>query len=50
MRINRVALQFRQIFGCEHQERKVQSKVIFERGLEIPTYLCEFCFTKKDKN
>lgn len=41
-----VALQFRQIFGCEHQERKIRSKLIFERGLEIPIYLCEFCFTK----
>lgn len=44
-----MVLQFRQIFGCEHQEKKIQSKVIFERGLEIPASLCEFCASKKSK-
>lgn len=44
-----MVLQFRQIFGCEHQEKKIQSKVIFERGLEIPASLCELCVSKKSK-
>lgn len=45
-----VVLKYRHIFGCGHQEKKIQSKVIFERGLEIPVSLCEFCVSKKSKN
>jgi hypothetical protein len=49
MRNNFVVLQCRQIFGCEHQEKKITLKVIFERGLEIPASLCEFCVSNKSK-
>ena len=49
MRNKLVVLQFRPIFVCEHQERKVKSKVIFERDLEIPASLCELCSIKKSK-
>ena len=49
MRNKFVVLQCRQIFGCEHQEKKITSKVIFERGLEIPASLCEFCVSNKSK-
>lgn len=48
MRNRFVVLKFRQIFDCEHQDRNVQSKVIFEIGLEIPASLCELCSTKKN--
>jgi len=46
---NFVVLQYQQIFSCEHQEKKITSMVIFERGLEIPASLCEFCVSNKSK-
>lgn len=38
-----LVLQIRTIFGCEHKNRKIQSKLQFERGLEIPALFCEAC-------
>lgn len=38
-----VVLKIRQMFGCEHPKRTIQSSVIFERGLEIQAALCEEC-------
>ena len=36
-------LKIRQMFVCAHPERKIQSSVIFERGLKIQAALCEEC-------
>lgn len=38
-----VVLKIRQMFGCEHPKRTIQSSVIFERRLEIQASLCEEC-------
>ena len=38
-----MVLQIRTIFGCEHNNRKIQSKMIFEQGLEVPALFCEDC-------
>ena len=38
-----MVLQIRSIFGCAHQNRKIQSKLLFERGLEVPALFCEDC-------
>lgn len=38
-----MVLQIRSIFGCKHQNRNIQSKLLFERGLEVPALFCEEC-------
>ena len=38
-----MSLQIRPIFGCEHKNRRIQSTLLFERGLEVPVIFCKDC-------